>query len=247
MSELGLFATDDGHILVSLPGAQALFTTRRGGVSAGPYESLNLGLTDPAQDPGDNPDAIAENRRRVAARAGVDASRLLIRRQVHGGHVDVGAASDDPADGIATTDRGVALAALVADCLPIAIAGEGAATIVHAGWRGLAAGVVPAGVAALRELGAAEPYVAAIGPGAGPCCYETGDDVRAEFAGDFPDAVGGRALDLKLIAQRQLREAGVAAVADVGLCTICSDPSLFFSHRRDNGVTGRQAGVVWRT
>jgi YfiH family protein len=235
-------------MLVSLPGANVLFTTRRGGVSGGPFESLNLGLTDPDQDPGDERSAIADNRRRVAARAGVEPHRLLIRRQVHGGNVDIGAvAADAPADGIATRERGIALAALVADCLPVAIAGEGAAAIVHAGWRGLAADVVPAGVDALRELGAREPYVAAIGPGAGVCCYETGDEVRATFADGFPDAIYGRHVDLKLIAQRQLRDAGVTAVADVGLCTICSYPDLFFSHRRDNGVTGRQAGVVWRT
>jgi YfiH family protein len=132
---------------------------------------------------------------------------------------------------------------LAADCLPIAIAGEGAVAMLHAGWRGLASGVVAEGVSALRALGADGPFEAAVGPGAGPCCYEVGEEVHAAFG---PDAVRrGRNLDLKAIARAQLERAGVAAVHDVELCTICADPVLFFSHRRDRGVTGRQAGVAW--
>ena len=134
---------------------------------------------------------------------------------------------------------------LTADCLPIAIAGEGAVTMVHAGWRGLADGIVAEGVRALRELGADGPLEAAIGPGAGGCCYEVGEEVHREFA-EYGDGVRrGRNLDLKAIAREQLVSAGVSAVHDVALCTICADESLFFSHRRDRGVTGRQAGVAW--
>jgi copper oxidase (laccase) domain-containing protein len=116
--------------------------------------------------------------------------------------------------------------------------------MVHAGWRGLAAGVLDEGVAALRDLGAAGPVVAAIGPGAGPCCYEVGDEVRAAFA-DLPEARHGRRIDLKAIAAARLRAAGVEELHDAGLCTICD--ARFFSHRREHGTTGRQGGLAWLT
>ena len=134
---------------------------------------------------------------------------------------------------------------LTADCLPIAIAGPGVVAMVHAGWRGLADGIVAEGVRAVRELGADGPLEAAIGPGAGGCCYEVGEEVREAFAEHGEGVRHGRNIDLKAIAREQLDQAGVAAVHDVGLCTICSDPSLFFSHRRDHGITGRQAGLAW--
>jgi hypothetical protein len=116
--------------------------------------------------------------------------------------------------------------------------------LVHAGWRGLADGVIGNGVAAVRELAGDRELRAAIGPGAGPCCYEVGEDIHARFAGR---ARNGRNLDLKSLGREQLTRAGVEVVHDVGLCTICSDPSLFFSHRRDRGVTGRQGAVAWLT
>jgi copper oxidase (laccase) domain-containing protein len=128
-----------------------------------------------------------------------------------------------------------------ADCLPIAIGGEGAVAMLHAGWRGLAGGVVAAGVTALRELGADGELHAAIGPGAGGCCYEVGE----ELSGLFPDFVTGRLLDLKAVAAAQLREAGVGEVRDVGVCTICAAPERLFSHRRDGPGTGRQGGFAW--
>jgi copper oxidase (laccase) domain-containing protein len=114
--------------------------------------------------------------------------------------------------------------------------------MLHGGWRGLAGGVLEAGVAAMRELGADGELVAAIGPGAGPCCYEAGDEVHAALGHS-----AGQNVDLKAAARDRLRGAGVAEVHDVGLCTICSDAGLFFSHRRDRGVTGRQAGIGWRS
>ena len=101
------------------------------------------------------------------------------------------------------------------------------------------------GVRALRELGAEGPLEAAVGPGAGGCCYEVGEEVHREFAGYDGRARRGRNLDMKAIARDQLEAAGVQAVHDIGLCTICSDETLFFSHRRDRGVTGRQAGLAW--
>jgi polyphenol oxidase len=223
------------HIAVTLPGAEALFTTRRGGVSEGPYATLNLGLwTD------DDPARVRENRARVSKLVGAS---LAQGRQVHGAHVRRVTEPDpkpEEADGQVTALQGVAPMALVADCLPIALAAPGAVAMLHAGWRGLAAGIVEAGVAALGE----PPAAAAIGPGAGGCCYEVGEEVHAAF--DDEGRVGDN-LDLKTLAHRRLEAAGVPEIHDVGICTICADPALFFSHRRDHGVTGRQAGMVWRT
>jgi YfiH family protein len=224
------------HIEVALPGARALFTTRRGGHSRGPYESLNLGrLTD------DDDQLVRCNRATVEAEVG---RRLAFVRQVHGAEVIRLTEPSHPppeADGHATARREVAPTVLTADCLPIALAADGAVAMLHAGWRGLAAGVIDEGVRALREVGGRGPITGAIGPGAGPCCYEVGKDVLGVF--DEP----GPNLDLKAIARARLARAGVATVHDVGLCTICSAPELFFSHRRDRGVTGRQAGIAWLT
>ena len=223
------FRAQGEHLAVDLPGATALFTTRRGGVSQGPYASLNLGLwTD------DDPAHVHENRERVRQETG--AQRLAQGRQVHGTRVIVDGDGVQEADGQVRTARGVAAMVLVADCLPVALAGPHAAGVVHAGWRGLAGGVLEAGVEALGG----GPVTAAMGPGIGPCCYEVGDDVRAVFGTE------GRTLDLKAIARGRLEEAGVAEIHDCELCTAC-DPQRFFSHRRDRGVTGRQAGVAWRS
>jgi YfiH family protein len=230
------------HLAIDLPGAHVRFTTRRGGVSTGPYASLNLGLLTE-----DDPAAVAENRRRLADGLGV---ALLQGRQVHGTTVTRATAphAEPPeADGQATARAGLAPIVLTADCLPIAIAAPAAVAMVHAGWRGLAGDVVGEGVRAVRELGGTGSLAAAIGPGAGPCCYEVGDEVRAAFAAHGEAVVDGRNLDLKAIAGRELDAAGVAEVHDSGICTICGDPALWFSHRRDDGVTGRQSGVAWRS
>jgi YfiH family protein len=231
------------HFAIDLNGARAVFTTRRGGVSTGPYESLNLGrLT------ADRPEAVYRNRERLESRVGVP---LAMIRQVHGTSVRRLAGSpprppDLPqADGQVTSERGLAPMVLVADCLPIVLAGRGGVAVLHAGWRGLAGGIVAEGAGALRKLGVQSELLAAIGPGAGPCCYEVGEEVHQAFA-DYGEAVRrGRNLDLKAIAREQLVRAGAREVHDIGLCTICGDPSLLFSHRRDQGVTGRQAGLAW--
>ena len=266
------FSWDGDHIAADLGVARALFTTRRGGVSQAPFDTLNLGLlTD------DDPANIRENRERLRQATGTD--KLLQGRQVHGAVVErvggpggerpeiTGGAPGAPAagaphggeagdlfdgtpgelteaDGQATALKGLAAVVLTADCLPIAIASPCAVAMVHAGWKGLAGGVVEEGVAAVLELGG-EPagVVAAIGPGACGRCYEVGDEVREAF-GIAP--VGGpQPIDLKAIAREKLEAAGVT-VHDVELCTIHDDPALFFSHRRDHGRTGRQAGAVWR-
>jgi YfiH family protein len=234
------------HFAIDLPGAHALFTSRRGGFSAGAYASLNLGrLT--ADDPRD----IARNRAALQADVG---AQLEFVTQVHGSQVRVvnatqsqlNAPAEPPmADAQVTAIDGVGLVVLTADCLPIVVAGEGAVAVLHAGWRGLADGVVAHAVRALVALGASKPVAAAIGPGAGACCYEVGPEVHDAFAALPDTAHQGAKLDLKAIARHQLQAAGVATVHDMSLCTICCDRALFFSHRRDRGVTGRQAGVAW--
>jgi YfiH family protein len=226
------FAWAGDHVAIALPhGAAALFTTRRGGVSAPPFDTLNLGRWT-----GDDPAAVEENRARVLALTG--ARRFAFGRQVHGATVRRDGDGEE-ADGQVTRERGVAPMVLTADCLPIALAAPGGVGMLHAGWRGLAAGIVEAGVEALGGASAA-----ALGPCARGCCYEVGDEVRAALG--LEPAGGPEPLDLPAIARERLRAAGVGAVHDSGLCTMCGDRSLFFSHRRDGGRTGRQAGVAWR-
>ena len=129
---------------------------------------------------------------------------------------------------------------LSADCLPVALASDGAVAMLHAGWRGLAAGVLEEGVRALHDVGGSGPIIAVIGPGAGVCCYEVGEEVHAAFDGAHLD---GRRIDLKAIARQRLLAAGVTRVRDLELCTICDE--RFFSHRREGSRAGRQAGVAW--
>jgi YfiH family protein len=222
-----------------LLGAHVRFTTRAGGVSEGPYASLNLGRwTD------DDPDAVAENRRRAA-----DGRPLAFARQVHGTRVLTvdGATSEQAivdADGVATAAAGMAALVLTADCLPVALATPGAVAMVHAGWRGLADGVLEAGVQAVRALDPDGELGAAIGPGAGACCYEVGDEVAARFPQVARRA--DRTIDLKAIAADRLMAAGVTRLLDVERCTMC-EPDLFFSHRASGGLTGRQGGLIWRS
>ena len=233
------FAWDGDHIAVDLGGgARGLFTTRRGGVSEAPYDSLNLGrFTD------DDPAAVERNWQILHALVGGE-RLMLAAEQVHGSAVarirDERDERPAQADGQATAYDSSMAIVFTADCLPVLLAADGAVAAIHAGWRGLAGGVLEEGVAALRDLGATGPVVAAIGPGACGRCYEVGDEVREAF--DLEPAGGPAPIDLKAIARERL--AGTT-VHDVGLCTMCTD-GLFFSHRADGGVTGRQAGVAWR-
>lgn len=228
-----------------LPGARAAFSTRLGGISEGPYESLNLGwLTD------DDPVHVRINRELLAKALGLVTDELLVGRQVHGGELawHEGVQPADPylnpvgapeVDAHATAEPGLAPMVIVADCLPVALAGPGGVAMLHCGWRGLAAGLIEKGARAVQAV------AAAIGPGIGPCCYEVGDEVRDVFAEEGDDVFVGRNLDLPEIAARQLAAAGVGECERAEECTSCN-PELFFSHRRDEGITGRQAGVVWR-
>lgn len=226
------FRWDGDHLAIELPGAHVRFTTRRGGVSSGPYAALNLG-----GHVGDDPAAVAANVEQLRAALGLRS--LVIGTQVHGAHV-AAAGEMGEADGRVTREPGVGCAVVTADCLPIALAGDDAVAMVHAGWPGLAAGVVEAGAAALGG----PVRAAAIGPGVGACCYEVGPEVHAAFG---RDVAGKQNIDLKAIARDKLVALGVSAIHDVALCTICGDPALFFSHRRDRGTTGRQGGIAWRS
>jgi YfiH family protein len=241
------FRWEGEHIAADLPGSRILFSTRRGGVSTGAFASLNLGRLTADDDAN-----VDTNRERLAAAVGLPRERFLYGRQVHGAKVRLATeppGADRPAadeDGQATALPGAAALVFVADCLPVLVAGDGGVAALHCGWRGLAGGIVAEGVAALRELGAGGGLTAAIGAGARGCCYEVGEDVHAAFAGIPGARAGERNLDLPAVARRQLGDAGVDAVHDTGLCTMCAGEALFFSHRRDGGVTGRQAGVIWR-
>jgi YfiH family protein len=239
------FRWEGWHIGAALAGGRVLFSTRRGGVSDGPFAALNLG---PRTD--DDRIRVRANRDLLAAQIGVPGSRFLHGRQVHGNVVR--RATEPPSvvrpvqeeDGQATALEDAPALVLVADCLPVALVAEGAVAALHGGWRGLAAGILEEGVAALRDCGATGPVVAALGPSARACCYEVGEEVHAAF--DEPGARRGeRNLDLAAIARARLQAAGVEEIHDVGLCTMCA-AELFFSHRRDAGRTGRQAGLAWR-
>ncbi len=144
------------------------------------------------------------------------------------------------ADGQATNLQGVGVMVLAADCLPVALAGDGAVAMLHAGWRGLAAGVLEEGARAVRELTGTERLLAVVGPGAGVCCYEVGEEVHAAFASSHRQ---GNRIDLRAIAHERLRAAGVSELHDVRACTICDE--RYFSHRREGATGGRHAGVAW--
>jgi purine-nucleoside/S-methyl-5'-thioadenosine phosphorylase / adenosine deaminase len=240
-----------------MPGATAAFTTRLGGASEPPFDGLNLGLLTE-----DEQRAVIENRRTLAGALGFAPERVAIARQVHGADLLTHAGSRPPlrcsfassegdvergravggeapaADGHVVTAPGTAALVLVADCVPVALAGPGGVSMLHCGWRGLAAGIVARGAEAVAASDAV------IGPSIGPCCYQVGEEVLASFD-DLGEGIAcGRMLDLAEVARRLLRAAGVERIEASELCTSC-EPGLFFSHRRDAGRTGRQAGLVW--
>jgi len=195
---------------------------------------------------GDGHEHGAANRGRLRERLGLQA--LARGYQVHGSTVRIVASMPEreaevgeleDADGQATALPGLGAMVLAADCLPIAIATDGAVAMVHAGWRGLAGGVIERGLAAVRELDGGE-VIAALGPCAGPCCYEVGPEVHATLGTGVEDKAPA---DLREIARSRLEKAGVGSVILLGGCTICDE--RFFSHRREGVRAGRQAGVAW--
>jgi len=224
-------------------GYQVAFTTRVGGVSEGPFESLNLG-----RKSGDEVERVDENRRIACEAIGADVAKLALNFQVHSARVRRAepAARGERADGLWTEEPGLPILAMSADCLPIALArtdgSRPAVAVLHAGWKGLLAGIVASGVEA---LGGGRNLAAAVGPGIGPCCYEVGEEVAVPFRERFGDDVlaDGR-LDLWTSAERALRAAGVEHVDRFDRCTAC-EPETFFSHRRDHGRTGRQGVIAY--
>jgi YfiH family protein len=244
------------HVLVA-PGLErrgvlAAFTERTGGVSPDPFRSLNLGFRS-----GDLVARVRRNRKRVASALRVPP--FASARSIHGvravrvGPRRAGAGFDDPstilppADVLLTGGRGIPLAVLTADCLPVVLASDELLVVVHAGWRGLAGGILDRAAGLFPESRSA---AAAVGPAIGPCHYEVGADVAEAVAGGSPAGAVRRRregrvfLDLPATATAILRAAGVPEVEVAGVCTACRG-DRFFSHRRD-GVTGRQAVIAMR-
>jgi YfiH family protein len=223
------------------------FTTRLGGVSEGPFHSLNLS---PAT--GDDPEKVAENQRRVLSAFGHPPVAAL--KQVHGTalHLVEGPGVWE-GDGLLTTAPGLLLRVGVADCYPLLLYHpQGAVAALHAGWRGVVGGILPKALALLEALGL-DPKEAhlAIGPGIGGCCYQVGEEVAEAFQGaGLPtfrkdeSAPGKYLLDLERAILLQAERAGISPKRTyrVGLCTACSQ--ALFSHRRDRGRTGRMWGLV---
>ncbi|MGW2780921.1 peptidoglycan editing factor PgeF [Streptomyces populi] len=234
----------------TVSGAHFAFTDRWGGVSAVPYEELNLGGA-----VGDDPDAVRANRELAAKALGIDPERVVWMNQVHGPDVAVveapwGASEIPAVDAIVTTRRGLALAVLTADCTPVLLADPvaGVAAAAHAGRPGMVAGVVPAAVRAMVELGA-DParIVARTGPAVCGRCYEVPDAMRAEVAAVEPAAYaetswGTPAVDVTAGVHAQLERLGVRDRERSPVCTLESGDH--FSYRRDR-TTGRLAGYVW--
>ncbi|MEV5436373.1 peptidoglycan editing factor PgeF [Streptomyces sp. NPDC052682] len=235
----------------NVSGAHFAFTDRWGGVSAAPYEELNLGGA-----VGDDPGAVRTNRELAAKSLGVEPGRVVWMNQVHGAEVAVvdgpwTAPSEIPSvDAIVTARRGLALAVLTADCVPVLLADPvaGVAAAAHAGRPGMIAGVVPAALRAMMELGA-DPtrIVARTGPAVCGRCYEVPEAMRAEVAAVEPAAYaetswGTPAVDVSAGVHAQLDRLGVRDRAQSPVCT--RESRDHFSYRRDR-TTGRLAGYVW--
>ena len=233
-----------------LAGARHGFSTRHGGVSTGAFASLNLG-----RQTGDDVAAVAENHRRLAAAAGFDEHRLATpARQVHGATVvraKTPLHAECDCDAVVSGEPGLALGIRTADCVPVLLwhPRSGRAGAVHAGWRGIAASIVPAAVAAM-DVPPAE-LAAAVGPAIGVCCYEVDDATAGKIAasapelGAVPSRPGHVRVDLQSAVRGQLLAAGVSAgrVETLGGCTSC-DAASWFSHRRDRGTTGRHLSFI---
>jgi polyphenol oxidase len=218
------------------PAARIWFFTRRGGVSKEPYDSLNV-----SRKVGDDPAAVEENLALI--REAMDSRPSAWSRQVHGDGVSrvSGAGFAGEADSLVTAERGFSLVVAVADCVPVALVGERGVGMVHSGWRGTLSGVARK---AAQEMGEA-PLRAYIGPCIRGCCYEVSTELAEEFERSFgPEVVLGRNLSLPAAIRLDLDRAGVGEVHDLGLCTGCR-PDLFYSHRKQGPLTGRNlAGVA---
>lgn len=236
-------------------GVSAAFPTREGGVSPAPFASLNLGLS-----VADAPATVLENRRRLCAALGVSRERLVVPGQVHGttlawvSEAEAGRGAGDREtvvhdhDGLLTSVPALGLAVSYADCVPVVIvaAGEDGPELaaVHAGWRGMLAGIVGKAAAMLSRRG--RLLGAVVGPSIGPCCFSVDATLRTRFEKRFPTSAEGLGVDLWACARADLEAAGVppAAITVTALCT--ASDVRFFSHRRDHGLTGRHLAIAWR-
>ena len=221
------------------------FTTRLGGVSTPPFDTLNLG-----RSTADRPEDVAENRRRCLASLGLDPERLVTAGQVHGATVREapGPGHLDACDVLLTRVPGLALAITTADCMPLLLHAEGAVAAVHSGWRGTAASAPRAALEAVCRAAkvSASAVQVHLGPCIRSCCYRVGSEVADRFPAAVVRGAGdGFHLDLPAAARLQLVEAGLAESAwhDTGGCTAC-EPQRYFSHRRDAGRTGRHWAVI---
>ncbi|MGM0571651.1 peptidoglycan editing factor PgeF [Marinobacter sp.] len=228
---------------------RALCTTRAGGVSSAPWASMNLG-----DHVGDNHGDVLENRRRLAHWAHLESDNFYWLQQVHGTDVAVLPDSERVADAAVTDRPGQVCAILTADCLPVLFCDQAGTRVAaaHAGWRGLAAGILENTV---RRFPVPEELMAWLGPAIGPEQFEVGPEVREQFLADSRDADRFFALspaqpghfmaDIYGLARYRLERLGVTRVFGGGLCTV-SEPQRFFSYRRD-GQTGRMASCIWLT
>lgn len=240
------------------------FSTRLGGVSGGIFQSLNLGRIDAL---GDDPEKVAENWRRFGAAVGIDTTRFVHGRQVHGSHVRIAAPEDAhgiressllEADGYVTNIPGLPLAVFTADCAPLLMEDTAAGVVaaVHCGWRPVAADIMGEAVRAMRSLGARPENIrAAIGPCIRKCCFQTGPEVPAAMEALLGDAAGLYAddpaeagkfrVDLPGVVMRRLAQIGVPPkqIDDLGACTMCA-PDTFWSHRRLGLQRGSQANMI---
>jgi YfiH family protein len=221
------------------------FSTRQGGVSEGPFGTLNIGRSTQ-----DRPEAVEENRRRLLASLELDPARLATAGQVHGTRVArVTAPGLHPGcDALVTTEPGIALAVTGADCMPLLFHAPGAVAVAHSGWRGTRDGAPEAGLAAVCEAAGCAPerVTVHLGPCIRACCYQVGGEVADEFPAETVGRRDGSLwLDLPHAARLRLRAAGLAegAFFDTGACTAC-EAETYFSHRRDRGLTGRQWGLA---
>jgi YfiH family protein len=236
-------------------GVRAAFPARTGGVSAPPLDSLNLGFS-----VNDDPEAVLENRRRLCAAVGLPQDRLVVPGQVHGtalrwvGEAEAGRGAFDSAsvirehDGLLTSAAGLGLVISYADCVPIVIVADGdegpAFATVHAGWRGMIAGI--AGLAAAELSRGRRLLAAAVGPSIGPCCFAVDDELRRRFEARYAGSAAAATVDLWHAARLDLEQAGVPA-GGIDVAAVCTaSDSRFFSHRRDQGVTGRHLAAAWR-
>ena len=215
-------------------GARIWFFTRKGGVSEPPYDGLNISTL-----VGDDKDAVSENLSRIRT-AMRDRPSAWVRQVAGDGVVEVeGPGLAGEADALLTHGKGYALVVAVADCVPVALVGEGVVGMVHSGWRGTLAEI---GGKAARRMGV--KLRAYIGPCIRGCCYEVSEELAGRFAERFgPEVVSGRYLSLPDAIGRNLEEAGVEEVHDLGLCTGCR-PDLFYSHRKQGPETGRNLAAV---